>query len=353
MNNVHPVEHPVEHPFAPYIRALGKGRNGTRALSEDEAFEAMRMILAGEAEPMQIGAFLMLMRVKEETAAELAGFARAAQASIALPPQAPAVRLDWPAYAGKRRQLPWFVLSALLLAAHGMPVLMHGSAGFDPGRVFVPQALDALGVAQSRSLGEAAQRIATHRFAFIALADLSPAQDRLMQLRPLLGLRSPVHSVVRMLNPLRARAVLQGIFHPGYADIHQGAASLLGIGRTAVFKGEGGEAERNPDGACVVRSVIDGHMKAEEWPPMFDGPRHLRDEAMDVRRLAAVWRGECADEYGEAAVIGSAAIALRTLGKATTVAAAEVLARELWHQRASAGGAGLADPSAALPEFAA
>lgn len=324
-----------EHPFAPYIRALGKGRNGSRALSEDEAFEAMRMILAGEALPMQVGAFLMLMRVKEETAAELAGFVRAAQQSIALPPDAPAVRLDWPCYAGKRRQLPWFVLAALLLAGKGIPVLMHGSGGFDPGRVFVPQVLRALGIAESRSLAEAAQRIATDRFAFITLTHVSPGLDALMQLRPVLGLRSPVHSMARLLNPLSAETVLQGIFHPGYARIHQGAASLLGIERAAVFKGEGGEAERNPDGVCVVRSVIGGRTSDEEWPAMFDGPRHLRDETMDVRRLVAVWRGDCADEYGEAAAIGTAAIALRTLGEADSIAAAEELARELWRERAT------------------
>ena len=56
-----------EHPFAGYIRTLGKGKHGSRSLSQDEAHRAMQMILAGEAEPIQLGAFLMLMRVKEET----------------------------------------------------------------------------------------------------------------------------------------------------------------------------------------------------------------------------------------------------------------------------------------------
>ncbi len=99
---------------------------------------------------------------------------RAAREAIARPAVAPAVRLDWPAYAGKRRQLPWFVLAALLLAAHGISVLMHGPGGFDAGRVFVPQALRALGVPESRSLNEAAQRIASHGFAFVPLAGFSP-----------------------------------------------------------------------------------------------------------------------------------------------------------------------------------
>lgn len=324
-----------EHPFAPYIRALGKGRNGSRALSLEEARDAMGMIVSGAAQPIQIGAFLMLMRVKEETPAEVAGFVQAVQATVQLPEQSPKVRLDWSSYAGKRRQLPWFLLSALLLAGHGIPVFMHGTTGFDPGRIFVPQALQALGLREAHSMAEAAQHIATRRFAFLSLDRISPVLDEIMLLRPLLGLRSPVHTVARMLNPFRAEAVIQGIFHPGYRDIHQGAAALLGIRRAAVLKGEGGEAERNPDGPCLVKSVVDGVATETEWPALF-ATRHLKDESMDLARLAAVWTGEAQDEYGEAAVIGTAAIALHTLGEADTPAAAEDLARALWRSRSPA-----------------
>ncbi|MGE5471979.1 MAG: glycosyl transferase family protein [Bacteroidota bacterium] len=321
-----------EHPFAPFIRALGKGKQGARALTEAEAEQAMQMILSGDAQPMQVGAFLMLMRLKEETPEELAGFVRAVQQQLPLPPACPTVRLDWSAYAGKRRQLPWFVLSALLLAQNGIPVFMHGTAGFAADRVFVPAALAALGVPESGSLADAARRIASHHFAFVRLENFSPALEAMLQLRPILGLRTPVHSVARMLNPLRASASLLGIFHPGYRAIHQGAAQRLGLARATVLKGEGGEAERNPDAPCLVQSAVDGVARDEEWPALF-ATRHLKDESMDVHRLAAVWRGEMEDEYGAAAAQGTAAIALWTLGEAATPAAADALAREMWAAR--------------------
>ena len=54
-----------EHPFAPYVRTLGRGKRARRSLTREEAADAMAMILCGEAEPAQIGAFLMLLRVKE------------------------------------------------------------------------------------------------------------------------------------------------------------------------------------------------------------------------------------------------------------------------------------------------
>ncbi len=49
----------AEHPFAQFVRILGKGRTGTRSLEEAEAREAFGMILRGEVEPLQLGAFLM------------------------------------------------------------------------------------------------------------------------------------------------------------------------------------------------------------------------------------------------------------------------------------------------------
>ena len=59
-----------EHHFAQFIQILGKGKKGARSLTREEAQQAFGMILRGEAEPMQIGAFLMLLRVKEEDAEE-------------------------------------------------------------------------------------------------------------------------------------------------------------------------------------------------------------------------------------------------------------------------------------------
>ena len=75
----------TEHSFAEFIKILGKGKKGSRPLSQDEAYRAMKMILADQVEPIQLGAFLMLMRVKEETPEELAGFVQASRESFVIP----------------------------------------------------------------------------------------------------------------------------------------------------------------------------------------------------------------------------------------------------------------------------
>lgn len=322
-----------DHPFAKYVRILGRGRTLSRALTLEEAEDAMAMILRGEALPEQIGAFMMLLRVKEETPEEIAGFVRGARATFDPPDPLPAVDLDWSSYAGKRRQLPWFLLAALLLSQNGVRLFMHGTEGHTPGRLYTRAALEALGLPIAKSLAEAGGHIAARNFAYLPLQYFSPTLHRLIELRPILGLRSPVHTVARMLNPLAAPCFLQGIFHPAYMATHQIAAELLGEKNMAVFRGEGGEIECRPNKPLEVRSILNGVLASEDWPPMLPDSRQPVDEDMAMERLLAVWRGEAGDTYAVAAIAGTLAIALKTLGQAGDIAGARAAAAAMWDAR--------------------
>ncbi|WFP49474.1 glycosyl transferase family protein [Methylomonas sp. EFPC3] len=321
-----------EHPFAEFIKILGKGKKGARPLTQDEAYRAMKMILAdGQVEPIQLGAFLMLMRVKEETCEELAGFVAAARESFAFDNKV-AVDLDWSSYAGKRRHLPWFLLSTLLLAENGVKVFMHGAGGHTQGRLYTENVLRALGIDAAQSIAEAGQQIERTNFSYLSLEYICPKLYDMINLRPVMGLRSPVHTLVRLLNPFDATASIQGIFHPSYRQVHQRAAQLLNQQHMAVLKGEGGETERNPDVECLVQSVHGGELSDETWPALFER-RHMKAESLEPQLLAQVWRGELNDEFGQATVIGTAAIALKLLGKADDQAQAEALAAHFWAAR--------------------
>lgn len=163
-----------EHPFAQYIRILGKGRHGTRGLSEDEAYTAMGMVMREEVEPAQLGAFLMLMRVKEETPEEVAGAVRAVRATLDVPADAPAVDLDWSSYAGKKRHLPWYILATLLLAQNGIRTFVHGAAGHTAGRIYTKDVLPALGLPVATSLQEAARQLESDNVTYLDIEHLSP-----------------------------------------------------------------------------------------------------------------------------------------------------------------------------------
>lgn len=321
-----------EHPFAQYVRILGKGRHGSRGLTREEARAAMRMILADEVEPVQLGAFLMLMRVKEETPEEVAGAVSAVRDTLAVPADAPAVDLDWSSYAGKRRQLPWYILSTLLLAENGIKIFMHGASGHTAGRIYTKDVLPALGIPVAKNLDEAAGQIAEKNFTYLDIEFLSPKLHRIIEMRPVLGLRSPVHTIARMLNPFAAPYMMQGIFHPGYRDIHQEAGRALGQPHMVVIKGEGGEIERNPDLPCLIRSVHKGELSEEEWPPMFP-KRHVRKDELEVSHLAEVWHGTRQDEYGIGSVVGTVAVTLYMMGHAASRAQAEQQARAMWDAR--------------------
>ena len=321
------------HAFSKYVRILGRGKTLTRSLTEAEAEEAMGMILGGQALPEQIGAFLMLLRLKEESPEEIAGFVRAARARLAPPTATPKVDIDWSSYAGKKRQLPWFLLAALRLASAGWRVMMHGGEGHTEGRLYASTALRALGLSPDDNLDAAARRLARENFAYVTLDRLSPEVDEMLGLKPILGLRSCVNSFARMLNPLNAPVMLQGVFHPAYMRLHRDAGCLLGQPSLAVFRGEGGEIERRPSKPCEVFSLRDGVYGETRWPVRLDDPRQEPDEAMDLARLGAVWRGEIVDSYADAAVAGTMAIALRALGAAADVASAEAMADDLWRGR--------------------
>lgn len=321
-----------QHPFSQYIQTLGRGKKGTRPLSMDEAYGAMRMILNDQVEPEQLGAFLMLIRIKEESPEELAGFVRSARESLILPGKLPRADLDWSTYAGKRRHLPWFVLVAQLLAENGIKIFMHGTRGFKDDRTYTPGVIDLLGIKQCKNFDDVATQIERYNFAFMQLEDICPKLKRIMELRKLFGLRSPINTLLRMLNPLGAKYLLQGVFHPGYTQIHQQAAAPLKQPHMAVFKGEGGEIERNPDSTCHVFSSHDGVLEDEIWPAMFNA-RHLKNMEMNTGQLIELWQGKIEDDYGTAAVTGTTAIALRLLGRATNQQDALVNSLDMWKKR--------------------
>ncbi|WP_374547824.1 glycosyl transferase family protein [Rhodoblastus sp.] len=320
------------HPFARFIAILGRGRNLSRALNEEEAEEAMTMILAGEVLPEQLGAFLMLLRMKEEGPSELAGFVRAARKTLPAP-EPDLVDVDWSSYAGKKRQLPWFLLAALCLAQSGRTVFMHGFDGHTAGRLYTGEVLAALGLPVASDFAATQRQLRQNRFAYMDLASISPPLARMMGFKPILGLRSPIHTLARMINPFAAPCLLQGIFHPNYMSTHRDAALLLGERNMVVFRGEGGEIERRPGKPCETLGVAQGVAFEERWPPLMEEPRQLPDESMDVSRLLAVWRGESRDAYAEAAVTGTLAIALRAMGLASDQLMAQSGAEKLWRSR--------------------
>jgi anthranilate phosphoribosyltransferase len=313
--------------FAPYVATLGRGPGRSRALTREEAADAMAMLLAGTPDPMQVGAFLMLLRYRGEDPAEIAGLVEAARSTCALADAG--VDLDWPSYgAGRTRGAPWFLLAALALARSGVRVLMHGSNDFASGMT-VPQALQTLRLAPAESTAAARDALEHQNFAYLPVQTLCPPLARLLGLRRLFGLRSPINTVARLLDPAGALAAVDGVFHPPYIETHLATAELLD--RPRLLKGGGGEAERNPARPVAAHLTVRGERRSViPLPALTDAAESVAPEPP----IDAVWHGDIASPGIEARIVGTIALGLLALGRGGDEAAWSIW-RSRWQSRST------------------
>lgn len=319
--------------FAGFVRAMGRGPSRGRSLERAEAETAMAMILDGRAAPEAVGALLMLMRYRGETADEVAGFVQAMRARL-VGWDALGADLDWPSYAaGRSRGLPWFLLSAKLVASAGVRVLIHGWNSHQNPVADVRAALGGVGIAQAESAQAAAALLARDGLVYAPLEAIDPGLLALLRLRDVLGLRSAVNTCLRVLNPSLAPASVQGVFHPPYRTLQQEAGAILGQQDVLVLKGGGGEFERHPSKSIALFGLKAGAPFEATAPVLVDEARRLADADPAPEHLAAVWFGARRDPFAEAVVIGTAALGLLAAGRAADLPAAEMLAADLWRGR--------------------
>ena len=318
--------------LAPYVAILGRGPGRSRSLTMDEAHAALSIVLSGEAEPEAVGALLMLMRMKGETAEEIAGFVRAARSVIPLIDVKP--DLDWPSYAaGRTRGHPWFLLSAKLVAQAGYSVLLHGWNSHQNPIASVRAALPDLGIASAASLDEVAQIMSRDDIAYLPLEVASSPLFRLLRLREVLGLRSCINTVLRVLNPAKAAASVQGVFHPPYRLLQADAGAILGQQTLTVLKGGGGEFERHPGKDVALFGLRQGTPWEGSAKGFWDETRRLAEATTEAGAPIALWNGALEDPFAEAIVLATAATALESLGEADGMA----LATTLWQTRSPIG----------------
>ncbi len=311
--------------LAPYVAILGRGQGRARSLTLEEAKAAMTVILSGQAAPEAVGALLMLLRMKGEVADEIAGFTAAARASLpAWQGAVPAV--DWPSYAaGRTRGQLWFLAAAKLVAQSGHPVLLHGWNSHQATGASVRAALSDIGIGQV-SWGDAPAALNRDSIAYVPLEDMQPHLMELLCLRDVLGLRSCINTVLRMLNPAGAPVALQGVFHPSYRELQRDAALLLSQPALRVLKGGGGEFEHHPTKDIALHGLTNGAL----WEGPTGAPLsgHQRLSNTDST-LAEVWHGDRADTFATTVVTSTAGLALSALGVPDPFRTAQ----DLWQRR--------------------
>lgn len=215
--------------FIPYLKAIGRGEKLQRDLTEDEAREAMHLILTGEATPAQIGAFLITQRVKGEKAAEISGFVQAARARCRQihPRVSGLLDLGIP-YDGKSKTLQLGPAIALITAAAGQPVVFHGDTGVPTKAGIGPvEVLRALDIEPSLSPERVERQVEALGIGFLYAPQFAPEWHALLPIRQQFGLRTALNTVEKLLNPANAALSVSGFFHMNYME---NIATVVGLG---------------------------------------------------------------------------------------------------------------------------
>ncbi len=243
--------------LAHYIHAVGAGAKRARALTRDEAVEAMTLVATGAADPVQVGALLLALRMKGETAEELAGFSDAF-ARFAPRIAAPTGTLVVDAHADGHRDPPSVLArAACAVAALGVPVLL-GVMPDDPfARHDLGASLAALGLGGELDPARAARDLARAGLGALDLRHGCPPLHRLITLRPLLGVRTAAHTVAKLLSPLAPGPHLAAVFHAPYLEVTCRALVLSGAPAGAVVQQLGGLPEAAPGKRLRLARVPD------------------------------------------------------------------------------------------------
>ncbi len=224
MKNIPPAE---PFPAARFIKEIGRGKDGARSLSRNDAHDLYAAMLDGRVSDLELGGILLAMRIKGESVEEVAGFLEAAEASFTqislvanTDPNAASARqyapVVIPSYNGARHMANLTPLLAMLLAREGVPVLLHGVLT-DPGRVTSAEVFQALGQPICNSIEQAQQCFAKHLPAFMPIDALAPKMARLLAMRRILGVRNSTHTLVKIMQPFVIPALrLSSYTHPEY-----------------------------------------------------------------------------------------------------------------------------------------
>ncbi len=256
--------------IAPYLKEIGRGKEGARSLDIPQAHDLMSQVLDGRASDLEVGAFAIAMRIKGESTAELAGFLQAVQERcIPLHPTLPSVVL--PSYNGARKLPNLTALLALLLAQEGVPVLVHGPE-HDPDRVTTAEIFQALGLPVAHDSADIHAAWARREPVFIRTEALCPPLARLLEVRRVIGLRNPGHTVAKLLAPALGRRSVRVVnyTHPEYG---QTLAQFLAetSADAMLLRGTEGEPVADPRRLPKLEVFVGGHLRADLSRAAQDG----------------------------------------------------------------------------------
>jgi anthranilate phosphoribosyltransferase len=291
-------------------------------LTADEAAEAMRWIMSGDASPGQIGGFLMALRTKGETADELEGFARTAL-EFANPVHAPAPVVDTCGTGGDRSgTFNISTVAALAVAGAGVPVAKHGNRAAS-SHCGSADLLEALGVKIDLDAAGVERCLAEAGIGFMFAPVFHPAARHAGPVRSELRVPTVFNFLGPLTNPARPSAQVVGVSDERMLPLMAEVLARRGV-RAKLFRGEDGLDELTTTGLSTVYDVRDRQVRERHLDPAELGL--ARASAGDLRggdadESAAITKAILAGETGPRrdVVLLNAGAALEVAGAAVSL----------------------------------
>jgi anthranilate phosphoribosyltransferase len=244
------------------IDALASGQD----LSLEDTAAVLSEIMTGNATEIQIAGFLIALRTKGETVAELAGLARTMRALAARVSVRSGNLLDTAGTGGGRRTFNVSTTAALIAAGAGCTVAKHGNRSAT-GLSGSADVLEALGARIDLSPEAVARCIEEVGFGFMFAPAHHQATRYVMPVRRQLAVRTIFNFLGPLTNPAGATRQLIGVSDPSYLETMAGALALLGTEHALLVSSEDGLDELSISAPTHVVEVLDGELRRYDIAP--------------------------------------------------------------------------------------
>jgi anthranilate phosphoribosyltransferase len=319
-------------PTPPWFSATLETLLERRNLSAAQMGELMHALLGGACGEAETAALLVALRMKGETAEELAAAAAVMRACGTPLDAGPGDLLDTCGTGGDGGcTFNISTATALVAAGAGVPVVKHGNRAVS-SRCGSADVLAVLGVAISADAGCARRCLERAGMAFCLAPQFHPALQHVGGVRRRLGVRTLFNCLGPLANPAGAAYQLLGVGRPEWLDRMAGALARLGTRHALLVHGADGLDEVSLSAPTAVREVRGNGVRVWEWTPADFGlaPCTLEDLRVDgPEASAAMIRGVLAGAEGPATrvVLANAAAALLAAERVSTLAEGVARAR--------------------------
>ncbi len=290
-------------------------------LTVDDARSAMNVLLAGEASPVEIAAFLVALKMKGETAAELAGFARGMRENMIAVDAGDGVVDNCGTGGDGSGTFNISTTAAFVLAGAGARVAKHGNRSISSA-TGAADVLEALGLRVTATAAEAAALIREVGIGFLFAPAFHPAIRHVQPVRRELKMRTVFNLLGPLANPAGARRQVIGAPSVDGAELMAEALRMLGTVRAFVVHGHGGLDEISTTGPTDVFEVVGDSVTRRVWEPEDFGVARAEMSALlggDAMHNAGIVRAILDGEVGPRRdiVVANAAAGLMAAGLAT------------------------------------